>query len=64
MLANDNKELSTMETKTWDKKEMLNEFEVVSFQSPYVVVIRKWDYARGTLEFTHNPRIYSNFKRD
>ncbi len=36
-------------------------FDVESFGAPFVVVTRKSDGARGSLEFCHSPRFYFNF---
>jgi len=43
---------------TWDTEAMTREFEVVGFLAPYVVVIRRSDRVKGTLQFTHRPRVY------
>lgn len=43
---------------TWDTGQLQESFEVQGFMAPYVVVRRKSDGARGTLTFTHSPRIY------
>ena len=50
--------------KTWDTTQLINDFKVLSFSAPYVVVIRISDNAKGTLEFTHYPRVYYNFIKD
>jgi hypothetical protein len=34
------------------------------FMAPFVIVTRKSDGAKGSLEFTHNPRFYFNFAVD
>ncbi len=47
--------------KTWNTKELTEEFNVVGFQAPYVVVVRKSDGVKGSMEFTHSPRVYSNW---
>ena len=36
-------------------------FEVISFMAPFVMVKRREDGVKGTLEFTHMPRFYFNF---
>lgn len=41
--------------------EMREKFEVVSFLAPFVMVVRKADGVKGTLEFVHMPRYYYNF---
>ena len=43
---------------TWDKQELLEDFNVVAFCAPFVVAIRKSDGVKGSLEFTHSPRFY------
>jgi len=49
------------DTKKWDTKELQQEFTVDSFMAPFVVVTRKVDGVKGSMEFTHNPRVYFNF---
>ena len=51
-----------MERTEWDTKELQEDFEVLGFSAPFVVVIRKSDRVKGSLEFTHMPRKYFNFK--
>ncbi len=51
-------------TKTWTTEELQEEFSVVGFQAPYVVVERKYDGIKGSLEFTHSPRLYFNWVAD
>ena len=43
---------------TWTTDEMTAEFETVGFAAPFVVVIRRSDGVKGTLEFTASPRVY------
>ncbi len=45
----------------WTTDQLRAEFEVIGFSAPYVVVIRKADQVKGTLEFTHAPRVYFGF---
>jgi hypothetical protein len=47
---------------TWDTDALRREFEVIGFSAPYVVVRRRSDGVKGTLEFTHNPRVYFNWQ--
>lgn len=49
-------------TKRWTTDEMREEFEVIGFGAPYVVVRRKSNGVRGMLEFTHMPRFYFNWQ--
>lgn len=48
--------------KRWTTAELREEFEVLSFAAPYIVVIRRSDRVKGSMEFTHNPRYYFNFQ--
>ena len=50
--------------KVWDTKELSQEFEVLGFGAPFVVVKRKSDDKMGSLMFQHNPRFYFNFTED
>jgi len=49
---------------TWDTRQLTAEFEVLGFMAPYVVVQRKSDRRKGSLEFQHSPRVYFNFMAD
>ncbi len=46
----------------WDTQELGRDFEVLGFMAPFVVVRRKSDGVRGSLEFQHHPRFYFNFQ--
>ena len=50
--------------KVWTGDEMRLEFEVEGFGAPFVVVRRRADGVRGSLEFIHSPRLYFNFVED
>jgi len=45
----------------YDTQELQEKFTVDSFAAPCVVVYRKVDGVKGTLEFTHSPRFYYRF---
>jgi hypothetical protein len=45
----------------WDTEALTRDFEVIGFAAPCVVVRRKEDGQRGTLYFTHMPRVYFDF---
>lgn len=50
---------------TWDTGQLQADFEVLGFSAPFVVVKRKSDGKRGTLEFKHGPpRIYFDFQEE
>lgn len=46
----------------WTTAQLQQDFTVVGFAAPYVVVVRKADNVKGTLEFTHSPRVYFNWQ--
>jgi hypothetical protein len=43
---------------TWTTQQLQEDFEVEGFAAPFVVVRRKSDGVRGSLEFQHSPRVY------
>jgi hypothetical protein len=49
---------------TWSTDQLREEFTVHGFMTPFVVVTRKSDGKKGSLEFTHSPRFYFNFVED
>ena len=46
----------------WDTTELQRDFYVKSFLAPIVIVERKSDGQKGTLDFIHPPRFYYNFR--
>ncbi len=47
----------------WSTSELTRDYEVLGFAAPYVVVRRRADGVRGSLEFQHGPeRFYFNFQ--
>ena len=48
---------------TWTTAEVQKDFNIIAFQAPFVVVERKADNVKGTLEFKHSPRLYFDFKK-
>ena len=53
--------LEVQHGQVWNTEELSQEFEVVGFMAPFVVVRRRNDGKKGSLEFLHNPRFYFNF---
>lgn len=49
-------------TEVYDTDQLSEHFEVIGFSAPFVVVRRTTDRKKGSLEFTHNPRLYYNFQ--
>jgi len=48
----------------YNTDEMCAHFNAIGFSAPFVVVTRKSDGAKGSLEFIHSPRFYFNFVKD
>ena len=46
----------------WNTEQVTKDFEIRSFMAPYVSVRRRSDNVKGTMQFTHMPRWYFNFK--
>jgi hypothetical protein len=45
----------------WDTEQLARDFEVIGFMAPLVVVRRRSDGVKGSLEFQHHPRLYFDF---
>lgn len=45
----------------WDTDQLREDFDVLGFLAPYVVVRRKSDGAKGSLEFQNSPRFFYSF---
>jgi len=48
----------------WDSDQLREAFDVIGFAAPFVIVRRKSDGKKGSLEFTHSPRFYFNWVED
>lgn len=48
----------------WDTAQLQEQFEVIGFMAPFVVVIRKSDRQKGSLTFQHLPRFYFDWMPD
>lgn len=48
--------------KVWSTEELCQDFEVLAFRAPYVVVKRREDQQLGSLLFQHAPRYYFEFE--
>lgn len=56
-------ELQAAFGQVWTTSEMTTEFEAIGFGAPFVVVKRRSDGVKGSLEFQHSPRFYFNWKQ-
>ena len=48
----------------WDIDAIRQDFDVIGFAAPLVLVSRKTDGKEGSLLFQHNPRFYWGFQED
>jgi len=46
----------------WDTFQLREEFEVLGFSAPLIVVRRRCDGQKGSLLFQHDPRFYFGFQ--
>jgi hypothetical protein len=58
------RELEDLGMEVWDHGGMEEDFEVLGFRNPFVIVERNYDGARGSLMFQNDPRFYFEFQRD
>jgi hypothetical protein len=55
-------DLESLYGQVWNTEELTTDFSVEGFGGGIVVVIRKSDNKKGSLEFNHRPRFYYQFK--
>jgi hypothetical protein len=55
-------QLESRHGEVWDTYELARDFDVIGFAAPYVVVVRRADGVKGSMEFQHHPRLYFNWK--
>jgi hypothetical protein len=46
----------------WDTDQLVQDFEAIGFMAPLIVVRRRSDGAKGSLEFQAVPRFYFNWQ--
>ena len=54
--------LEAQHGQVWSTAELEQAYTVTSFLAPFVMVTRKADGAKGSMEFQHLPRFYYGFK--
>lgn len=57
-------ELERRHGKVWTTQELKEQFEVIGFGAPFVVVRRRSDQTEGSLMFQAAPRFYWGWKED
>jgi hypothetical protein len=58
----DKEALQTIHGQVWTTAELAKDFTIIGFAAPLIVVQRKIDGVKGSLEFQHQPRFYFNFQ--
>jgi hypothetical protein len=56
--------LEAQHGQVWDTTELSRDYEALGFMAPFIIVRRKSDGKKGTLEFQHHPRFYYGFQAD
>lgn len=54
--------LESRHGQVWDPQTLAQDFEVLGFAAPLVIVRRRRDGLRGSLEFQSQPRFYFSFQ--
>ena len=54
--------LEAQHGQVWDTQQLSDDFEVLGFMAPLVVVRRKSDGVKGSLMFQASPRFYFGFE--
>jgi len=54
--------LEAQHGRVWDTDQLVQDFEPIGFMAPLVVVRRRSDGQKGSLEFQHSPRLYFNWQ--
>jgi hypothetical protein len=53
--------LEAQHGQVWNTDQLRDDFDVLGFMAPIVVVCRKADGIKGSLFFQHSPRFYFGF---
>ncbi len=53
--------LEVQHGQVWDTGELVDDYDVIGFSAPVVVVRRRSDGVKGSLFFQHSPRYYFSF---
>ena len=55
-------DLEAKHGQVWDTSQLLDDFQVLGFAVPFVIVKRRSDGVRGSLMFQNSPRFYYSFQ--
>jgi hypothetical protein len=62
--AGDRERLEEKHGRVWDTQQLQEDFEVLQFAAPLIVVRQKITGQMGSMFFQHQPRFYWGFKPD
>jgi hypothetical protein len=62
--AGDRERLEERHGRVWDTQELQNDFEVLQFAAPLIVVRQRTTGQMGSMFFQHQPRFYWGFQPD
>lgn len=62
--AGDRERLEAQHGQVWDTQQLQEDYEVLAFAAPLIVVRQRSTGRRGTLLFQHSPRLYWGFSPD
>lgn len=54
-------DLESQHGQVWDTGQLTEDFQVLGFAAPFVIVKRRSDGLRGSLMFQNSPRFYYSF---
>jgi len=55
-------DLESKHGKVWDTSQLQDDFQVLGFAAPFVIVRRRSDGVRGSLMFQNSPLFYYSFQ--
>ena len=55
--------LEAVHGQVWNTDQLTEDFEAIGFMAPLIVVRRRADGVKGSLEFQHSPRFYFNWQQ-
>ena len=55
-------DLEAKHGQVWDTEQLKDDFQVLGFAAPLVIVRRRSDRVRGSLMFQNDPRFYHSFE--
>jgi hypothetical protein len=62
--AGDRERLEQQHGRVWDTQQLQEDFDVLQFAAPLIVVRQKFTGRIGSMFFQHQPRFYWGFKPD